>query len=52
MEKSFSLNFLEENPNIDIEQKWLWKPLSDIGGLEIKTATFSGKNQSDDYTNE
>lgn len=51
-EKSYSLKFLESNPEIDYEQTWSWKPKGAMNQLEIKTATFSGKNQSDDYTNE
>ena len=51
-EKSYSLKFLESNPEIDYEQTWSWKPKGAMNHLEIKTATFSGTNQSDDYTNE
>lgn len=52
MEKSFSLNFLQANPSIDMEQEWKWQPENGLNGSEIKTATFSGKKQTDDYTNE
>lgn len=52
MEKAFTLNFLTDNPEIDFNQEWTWKPEKAMTGLEIKTATFSGKNQADDYTNE
>ena len=51
-EKSYSLRFLESNPEIDYGQEWNWKPKAAMNQLDIKTATFSGKNQSDDYTNE
>lgn len=52
MEKAFTLNFLSDNPEIDFEQEWTWKPENCLKDLAIKTATFSGKNQADDYTNE
>lgn len=52
MEKAFTLNFLSTNPEIDFDQEWTWKPENAMKGLEIQTATFSGKNQADDYTNE
>lgn len=52
MEKAFTLNFLSENPEIDLNQEWLWQPKHDLKDLHIKTATFCGKNQADDYTNE
>lgn len=50
--KAFTLNFLEANPSIDMQDGWIWSPESDISDLDIKTATFSGKNKADDYTNE
>ncbi|WP_167509583.1 hypothetical protein [Actinobacillus vicugnae] len=52
MEKAFSLNFLKENPEVDFNQEWTWKPEHYLKDTAIKTATFSGKNQADDYTNE
>lgn len=52
MEKAFTLNFLTQNPSIDFDQEWRWQPEEDLRDLSIKTATFSGKNQADDYTNE
>ena len=50
--RSFTLNFLEENPSINMSQGWIWKPDNNLDVTDIKTATFSGKNQADDYTNE
>ncbi|MCG5541898.1 MULTISPECIES: hypothetical protein [unclassified Halorhodospira] len=50
--RSFTLSFLEENPAIDMSQGWVWEPEKDLDVTSIKTATFSGKNQADDYTNE
>ena len=52
MEQSFTLNFLEEAPSIDMEQECLWSPKQRVDIHGIQTATFSGKNQADDYTNE
>lgn len=52
MEKAFTLNFLSENPEIDFEQEWSWKPTSELDALDIKTATFCGKNKADDWTGE
>lgn len=53
MEKSFSLNFLQANPSIDMDQEWKWQPENGLNGIEkTKTATFSGKNQADDWTGE
>ncbi len=50
-EKAFTLKFLKTNPSINEEQNWIWDPkYPEI--LNIKTATFSGKNKADDYTNE
>ena len=52
MEKSFSLRFLKPAPSIDESpDKWTWTPYKPFI-FNIKTATFSGKNQADDYTNE
>ncbi len=52
VEKSFSLRFLKSNPSIaDSPDKWIWEPSRPFI-FNIKTATFSGKNKSDDYTNE
>ena len=48
MEKSFSLNFLQANPSIDMDQEWKWQPENGLNGSEIKTATVCGKNQADD----
>lgn len=42
-EKSYSLRFLESNPEIDYGQEWNWKPKAAMNQLDIKTATFSGK---------
>lgn len=51
--KSFTLKFLKPNPSISLDEKdWIWQPVKSRESLDIKTATFSGKNQSDDYTNE
>lgn len=50
--KSFTLNFMKSNPNIDMKSDWIWEPANDLSDLDIKTATFSGKNKADDYTNE
>ncbi|MDG9699866.1 hypothetical protein [Ottowia cancrivicina] len=51
--KAFTLKFLERYPSVDAEpHEWLWQPVANRNSLEIKTATFSGKNQADDYTNE
>lgn len=53
IEKTFTLKFLKSNPSIDHDHdKWTWEPVRNRGNLDIKTATFSGKNQADDYTNE
>ena len=54
MEKSFSLNFLQANQSIDMDQEWKWQPENGLNGTEIKTATFcgKGKNQADDYQTE
>lgn len=51
LEKSFTLAFLKSNPSINEEQNWIWDP-EQPQILNIKTATFSGKNKADDYTNE
>jgi len=51
VEKTFTLRFLKENPSIDEKQNWIWDP-EQPQILNIKTATFSGKNKADDYTNE
>ncbi|STZ76950.1 hypothetical protein [Bergeriella denitrificans] len=51
-EKSYSLRFLQNNPEIDFEQAWSWKPQNNMNQLHIKTASFSGKNQADDYETE
>lgn len=50
--KSFIFNLVEENPEIDFNQSWSWSPKKQPSSLNIKTATFSGKNKADDYTNE
>ncbi|WP_156472598.1 hypothetical protein [Bergeriella denitrificans] len=51
-EKSYSLRFLQNNPEIDFEQAWSWSPQNNMNQLHLQTATFSGKKQTDDYTNE
>ena len=50
-EKAFTLKFLQSNPSINEEQNWIWDP-EQPQILNLKTATFSGKNKADDYTNE
>lgn len=50
-EKAFTLRFLKENPSIDEKQNWIWDP-ERPQIFNLKTATFSGKNKADDYTNE
>lgn len=52
MEKSFTLNFLDTNPSIDFDAEYTWKPANPLNDLSIKTATFSGKKQTDDWTGE
>jgi hypothetical protein len=51
VEKSFTLRFLKPIPSSDEQQPWIWDPEKPMI-LNIKTATFSGKNKADDYTNE
>ena len=51
VEKSFTLRFLKPIEPPDEQQPWIWDPEKPLI-LNIKTATFSGKNKSDDYTNE
>lgn len=50
--KNFLLNFVEENIEINFDQEWSWQPKNKVPELDIKSATFSGKNKADDYTNE
>jgi hypothetical protein len=51
-ERAFSLRFLKPGISIYEEQKnWKWTPYKPFI-FNIKTATFSGKNKADDYTNE
>ncbi|MCL2635288.1 MAG: hypothetical protein FWD50_01485 [Betaproteobacteria bacterium] len=53
IEKSFSLRFLKSNAEIEHDlDKWLWQPARYRDNPNLQTATFSGKNQADDYTNE
>ena len=53
IEKAYTLKFLRPNPSTDMDSdKWSWKPVNHNGALGIQTATFSGKNQADDYKNE
>ncbi len=53
IEKSYTLKFLKSNPAVETDEAhWTWTPVKHRGSLDIKTATFSGKNQADDYTNE
>ncbi len=53
IEKSYTLKFLKSNTSVEMdEEKWSWKPVTHRGSLNIQTATFSGKNKADDYTNE
>lgn len=51
VEKAFTLRFLKPAPSSDEQELWIWDPEKPMI-LNIKTATFSGKNQADDYTNE
>ncbi|MBC1239456.1 hypothetical protein [Nostoc sp. 2RC] len=51
VEKAFTLRFLKPAPSSDDQEVWIWDPEKPMI-LNIKTATFSGKNQADDYTNE
>ena len=44
---------IKSNPAVETDEAhWTWTPVKHRGSLDIKTATFSGKNQADDYTNE
>lgn len=53
MEKSFTLNFLDANPSINFDSEYTWKPATPLNHLSsIKTASFCGKNQADDYQSE
>ncbi len=53
IEKAYTLKFLKANPSVDLDSdNWSWQPATRADALSIKTATFSGKNQADDYTNE
>lgn len=51
VEKSFTLQFVKPAFSIDETQPWIWDPETPMI-FNIKTATFSGKNKADDYTNE
>ena len=55
-ERAYTLNFLKANPSIEEDpQKWNWTPAkadSPYMPHMLKTATFSGQNQADDYQNE
>ncbi|MEH1971323.1 hypothetical protein [Nostoc sp.] len=51
VEKAFTLCFLKPAPSSEEQEFWIWDPEKPMI-LNIKTATFSGKNQADDYTNE
>ena len=47
--QAFSLNFLSKPiAYSDAPSEWIWEPAF---GLEIKEATFCGKNKADDYKN-
>jgi hypothetical protein len=51
-EMAFSLRFLKKSHSFDENSAdWLWQPKNLIP-LNMQTATFSGKNKADDYTNE
>ena len=53
IEKAFTLKFLKPNPSVEIDSdKWSWQPAIRHDALGINTATFSGKNQADDYERE
>ncbi|MEN9374145.1 MAG: hypothetical protein RIR79_1697 [Pseudomonadota bacterium] len=52
MEKAFTIEFLTEPASIDMEQLWIWTPAEKLDETNLQTATFSGKNKADDYTNE
>lgn len=53
IEKSYTLKFLKPNPSVETDkEQWTWAPVKHRGSLDIQTATFSGKNKADDYTNE
>lgn len=53
IEKAYTLKFLRSNPSVDMDSnKWSWKPFIPGHEMSIQTATFSGKNQADDYSNE
>jgi len=52
-EKAFTLNFLRKpSPAFEDQDQWLWQPVKSLSIDSINTATFSGKNQSDDYERE
>lgn len=51
IEKSFTLRFVKPAFSIDETQPWIWDPKTPMI-VNLKTATFSGKNKADDYTNE
>lgn len=51
LEKAFTLRFLKPAPSSDDEELWIWNPEKPMI-FNIQTATFSGKNKADDYTNE
>lgn len=49
---AYSLRFLKAAYSPDNNVEWIWDPKKDLSPMMIKTATFSGKNKADDYTNE
>ena len=53
IEKAYTLKFLKSNPSVEMDKdQWTWAPIIHRGSLSLQTATFSGKNKADDYTNE